>query len=67
MSKKRYTIKSSCPQCGCTDLTVLTDEEIRTKYGETPNLHMTCGECMLQYDKAAEEVCPEWAQECPLK
>lgn len=67
MGKKRYTLKSTCPQCGCTDLTVLSAEEIRAKYGDAPNIHLTCGECMLQFEKKTEEVCPEWAGECALK
>ena len=67
MSKKRYEIKSSCPQCGCTDLTVLTDEEIKEKYGEDPKFHLECGECMLQYEKERADACPEWDKECKLK
>jgi hypothetical protein len=67
MSKKRYTIKHSCPQCGCTDLTVLTDEEIRAKYGDQPNIQLSCGECMLQYQSSMKDACPEWDQECRLK
>ena len=64
--KKRYQIKTACPQCGCTDLTVLTEEEIRAKYGDEPNVHMECGECMLQYESKMEDACPEWDKECNL-
>ena len=67
MSKKRFTLKSACPQCGCSFLTVLSPEEIREKYGDDPHLHMECGECMLQYTIEREKACPEWDQECKLK
>ena len=67
MSKKRYTIKQSCPQCGCTDLTVLTEEEIRAKYGDQPNIHLSCGECQLKYEAEMKDACPEWDKECHLK
>ena len=29
MARKQYKIKTACPQCGCTELTVLTPEEIK--------------------------------------
>ena len=66
MSKKRYTIKSSCPQCGCTDLTVLTEEEIKAKYGDAENVHLSCGECMEQYQSEMKDACPEWDTECRM-
>jgi len=37
---KKYTMKMTCPQCGCTDLTVLTEEEIKAKYGDDPKFRM---------------------------
>lgn len=64
MSKKRYTIKTACPQCGCTDLTVLSEDEIRAKYGDAPNMHLTCGECASQYATEMKSACPEWDKEC---
>ena len=67
MDKKRFTIKSSCPQCGCTDLTVLTEEEIRAKYGDAPQVHMTCGECAEKFMTDMKSACPEWDAECRLK
>ena len=66
MASKRYQIKGSCPQCGCTDLTVLTAEEIKEKYGDQPNIHMDCSECMLQYEADRETACPEWDKDCKL-
>lgn len=64
MSKKKYQIKTTCPQCGCSAVSHLSDEEIKEKYGDVPNIHMECGECMLQYENKIEEACPEWADDC---
>jgi hypothetical protein len=66
MGKKRFTIKTACPQCGCSYLTVLTDEEIRKKYGDDPKVHMECGECTLQYEAEMADACPEWDKECKM-
>ena len=67
MEKKRFTIKAACPKCGCTDLTVLTEAEIREKYGNDPRVHMECGECALQYDLDMADACPEWDRECRMR
>jgi len=64
---RKYTMKMTCPQCGCTDLTVLTEEEIRAKYGDDPKFRMSCGECMVQYESPRADVCPDWDKECKLK
>lgn len=66
MSKQRYQIQTSCPQCGCTHLSVMTPEEIKARYGDTPNVELSCGECMLKYSTPMHEACPEWASECKL-
>ncbi len=66
MSNKKYTIKSSCPQCGCTLLTVLTPEEMKAKYGDLPNMDLECHECMLKYSADVKTACPEWDQECKI-
>jgi hypothetical protein len=63
MSKK-YQIKSACPQCGCSFLSVLTKEEIKDKYGDLPNMELECGECMLKFETETKSACPEWDQEC---
>jgi len=63
---KRYHIKTACPQCGCSFATVLSKEEIREKYGDTPNVEMECGECMMQYETDMQTACPEWDEECRL-
>jgi hypothetical protein len=67
MARKNYKIKSACPQCGCSLLTVLTEEEMKKRYGDAPNLHLECGECMLQYEAERKTACPEWDKECQLK
>ena len=67
MSDKRYTIKSACPQCGCSLLSVLSKEEIKEKYGDAPNVELECGECMLKYEEDRQTACPEWDEECKLK
>jgi ribosomal protein S27AE len=66
MTKKRYQIQSSCPQCGCSFATHLTAEELKARYGDVPNIELECGECMLTYKKPREEACPEWDKECQL-
>jgi hypothetical protein len=65
--KKRYTIKTGCPQCGCTHTTVMTKEELQERYGHGPNFDMECGECMAKFSAPAKEACPEWDEECRLK
>ncbi len=67
MAKKRYTIKSACPQCGCSEAIVMSEEEMKNRYGHVPNFDMECGECMLKYTEQMENACPEWDQECKLK
>lgn len=66
MSSKRYQIKTSCPQCGCSAVSHLSGEEIKERYGEVPNVELECGACMLKYATPMEEACPEWATECKL-
>jgi hypothetical protein len=48
-------------------LTVLTEEEMKKRYGDAPNLHLECGECMLKYEAERKTACPEWDKECQLK
>jgi len=67
MAKKRYTINSACPQCGCSEAIVMSEEEMKNRYGHVPNFDMECGECMLKYTEQMENACPEWDQECKLK
>jgi hypothetical protein len=67
MTKKRYELKTTCPQCGCSELTVLSHEEMMKKFGNVPNAELECGECMAKFTKQMKEVCAEWDKECQLK
>ncbi len=67
MTKKKYKIETSCPQCGCSFASVLSAEEIKERYGDVPNVEMECGECVTKYSTPMEEACPEWDKECKLK
>jgi redox-regulated HSP33 family molecular chaperone len=64
MSKKKYRIQTSCPQCGCSAVSTLSEEEIQRRYGDVPNIELECGECMEKYAAEMENVCAEWDQEC---
>lgn len=55
MANKKYRIKTSCPQCGCSGATHLTEEELKEKYGDVPNIKMECHECMMVMDAEVEE------------
>jgi hypothetical protein len=67
MASKSYRIKTACPQCGCSGLTVLSAEEMKKKYGDVPNIELECGECMLKYESEMKTACPEWAEDCTLE
>lgn len=67
MAKKRYQIKTSCPQCGCSGATTLSKEELVERYGDVPNIEMDCTECMLHYSTPMKDACPEWDDECRLR
>jgi len=67
MSDKRYQVQTACPQCGCSSVSHLSEEEIKERFGDVPNVEMECSECMLKYATPMEEACPEWDQECKLK
>jgi len=66
MSKKRYTIKAACPQCGCSLAQILSPEEIKTRYGDVPNVELECGECMAKFATDMKTACPEWDKECRM-
>jgi hypothetical protein len=67
MTKKRYQIKTACPQCGCSGVQHLSTEQIKEKFGDVPNVEMECGECTQKYMTEMETACPEWAQDCKLQ
>ena len=67
MAKKRYKINTNCPKCGCSAVNHLSDEEIRERFGDVPNVDMECSECMLKYSTPMEDACPEWDKECKMQ
>lgn len=66
MTSKKYQIKGACPQCGCSDVSVLSAEEMKEKYGDQPNIELDCSACMAKYDTEMKTACPEWDKECKL-
>ncbi len=64
---KKYRIKTSCPQCGCSAVSHLSKEELKERYGDVPNVEMECSECILKYETPMEDACPEWDHECRMK
>jgi len=64
MSRKKYRIQTSCPQCGCSAVSTLSEEEIQRRYGDVPNIELECNECMEKYETEMENACSEWDQEC---
>ena len=67
MSQKRYQIKTACPQCGCSAVSNLSEEEMKQKFGDVPNVEMECTQCMKTYHERMEKVCPEWDKACRMK
>jgi hypothetical protein len=67
MTKKRYKMQTSCPQCGCSAVAHLSKEEIQERYGDVANVELECGECMLAYTTEMKDACPEWDDECRLQ
>jgi len=47
MKSQKYTIETTCPQCGCSAVSHLSTEEIRKKFGHVPNVELECSECMV--------------------
>ena len=64
---KRYRIKTSCPQCGCSAVSSLSHDEMIAKFGDVPNIELECSECARKYETKMEDACPEWDRECKLK
>ncbi len=64
---KRYELKTSCPQCGCSAVSHLSHEELIERFGNLPNIEMECSECVLKYETPMEAACPEWDKECQIK
>lgn len=67
MTKKKYRIQTSCPQCGCSAVSDLSAEEIKEQYGDVPNIELECTECMEKYETDMKTACSEWDLECKDK
>lgn len=52
---KNYRIKTSCPQCGCSGTTHLSEEELKKRYGDVPNIEMECHECLMAMETDVQE------------
>jgi len=52
---KKYRIKTSCPQCGCSGTSHLSEEELKKRYGDVPNIELECHECMMLMEADVEE------------
>ncbi len=52
---KKYRISTSCPRCGCTGTAAMTEEEIKEKYGDVPNIELECHECMMKMEADVQE------------
>ncbi len=55
MARKKYRIKTACPQCGCSGSANLSEEELKERYGDVPNIELECHECMMVMDSEVEE------------
>ncbi len=61
---KNYQIKTACPQCGCSAVSHLSQEEMKQRFGQVPNVEMECSECMSKYQAEMKKACPEWDNDC---
>lgn len=64
---KKYRVQTTCPQCGCSSVSHLSDEELQERFGGLPNGEMECSECAAKFMVESAEACPEWDEECKLK
>lgn len=63
-ARKKYAIKTSCPQCGCSAVSHLSHEEMMERFGDVHNVELECGACMVKISAKMTNACPEWDQEC---
>ncbi len=63
---KQYRLSARCPQCGCSAVMHLNQEEIQKRFGNVPNAELECSECMKKYEVAMKDACPEWDKECQM-
>ena len=52
---KNHRIKGICPQCGCSHLSTMTEEEIKEKFPDLENATMECSECLATMELGFEE------------
>jgi hypothetical protein len=52
---KKYRIKTTCPQCGCSGVSNLSEAEMKKRYGDVPNIELECHECMMVMEADVEE------------
>ncbi len=55
MTRKSYKIKTTCPQCGCSAVSHLSEEEIKERYGDVPNVTLECHQCQAIMEANVEE------------
>lgn len=55
MEKKRK-IQTACPQCGCSNVNHISEEELKEKYGDVPNIELECHECLTKYQADKNKV-----------
>lgn len=67
MSRKKYRIQTSCPQCGCSAVSNLTEEEIKERYGDVSNVTLACDVCMEKYEADLRKECKEWDMRCKME
>ena len=67
MAKRKYTMKAASALGACCFAQVLSQEEIKERYGDVPNVELECGECTAKYLTDMETACPEWDKECKMK
>lgn len=53
--QKKYRVTKSCPQCGCFHLTPLTEEQLKEKYKDVPNVELECHECLMKFEADVEK------------
>jgi antirestriction protein len=45
----------------------MTEEEIRERYGDAPNIHVTCEKCRAEFEARMADACPEWDETCKME
>lgn len=53
--KKKHTIKSACPQCGCSHIQNMNKDKAKEKYGHIPNIDLDCHECLTKVEKEKQQ------------